>query len=69
MFEDCGYSIERILPRIFKHPHNETALNLIGQFAAALGNNVDQARQDALPLQYVIKAAPLAISPGAAARR
>jgi SAM-dependent methyltransferase len=69
LFENSGYSIERILPRIFEHPHNEAALNLVGQFAAALGHNADQARQDALPLQYVIKAAPLATSPGAAAQR
>lgn len=56
LFESSGYRIALIQPRIFAHQHNEQATRLIGQIASQIGHDPHQAVQDALPLQYVIKA-------------
>lgn len=63
LFEDSGYQIELLSPRIFEHPHNKAALDIIAGFAAATGHDPEQARRDSLPLQYIIRAAPLDASP------
>lgn len=60
LFEDNGYKIEYMAPRIFHHPHNKKALEIVGNFAAATGHNAEQASKDALPLQYIVKAVMIA---------
>ena len=44
------------LPRIFNEPQREKFLPIIEQMAQAAGVDAKQALQDALPLQYVIRA-------------
>lgn len=56
LFESCGYRVALIKPRLFAHPHSQQASALIGQLARAIGHDPDQAIEDALPLQYVIRA-------------
>jgi SAM-dependent methyltransferase len=56
LFESSGYRIASIQPRIFASEHSEQASELIGQIASQIGHDPQQAIQDALPLQYVIKA-------------
>ncbi|MCP9826243.1 bifunctional 2-polyprenyl-6-hydroxyphenol methylase/3-demethylubiquinol 3-O-methyltransferase UbiG [Synechococcus sp. EJ6-Ellesmere] len=58
LFESSGYRIDSIQPRIFQHQHTERAMSLIGQIASQIGHHPAQAIQDALPMQYVIKAVP-----------
>jgi hypothetical protein len=65
LFESSGFQIESVNPRIFPNQHTEQASNLIGQIVSEIGHDPQQAIQDALPLQYVIKAVPVAASPEA----
>lgn len=69
LFEETGYKIELMHPRIFDHPYNQTALDIVGSFAAALGNDANQAKLDALPLQYIIKATLPATCPEGVAQQ
>jgi trans-aconitate methyltransferase len=62
LFESCGFQIASLQPRIFPHPHTQQASAVIGQIASQIGHNPQQAIQDALPLQYVIKAQPASTS-------
>jgi hypothetical protein len=63
LFESCGFQIASLHPRIFPHPHTQQASAVIGQIASQIGHDPKQAIQDALPMQYVIKAQPVATSP------
>jgi SAM-dependent methyltransferase len=58
LFENCGFRVELLKPRIFAHPQMEQACQLIGAFAKQIGNDPNQAIRDAMPLQYVIRALP-----------
>jgi SAM-dependent methyltransferase len=65
LFESSGFQIECVNPRIFPNQHTEQASKLIGQIASQIGHDPERAIQDALPLQYVIKAVPVPASPEA----
>lgn len=56
LFESTGYQIALIQPRIFASEHTEQAMGLIHQIASQIGHDPQQAMEDALPLQYIIKA-------------
>ena len=58
LFEESGFVINKMTPRIFQNQHNQTAAELIGSIASRLGADATEASQDSLPLQYVIKAIP-----------
>ncbi len=58
MFENCGFRVVQIIPRIFQENNSLEILNSISNTAALLGCNPDDAIRDALPLQYIIKAVP-----------
>lgn len=65
LFEHSGFQIASLQPRIFPHPQTQQAINVIHQLASQIGHNPEEAVQDALPLQYVIKALPASASPEA----
>lgn len=56
LFESCGFVIESMIPRIFRNPQNESACQLLGELARKIGHDAQTAMNDALPLQYVIRA-------------
>lgn len=56
LFEQNGFRIEAGQPRIFNEPHRELFLPLIAQLASLAGGNAKLATQDALALQYVLRA-------------
>jgi SAM-dependent methyltransferase len=55
-FREAGFEIVAGKPRIFNEPNRERFLPLIEQMAQAAGADAKQAVQDALPLQYVVRA-------------
>jgi SAM-dependent methyltransferase len=59
LFEGCGFEIEEGVPRIFPEPGREPYLKLIAEMAKAAGGDPYQALNDALPLQYVVRAVPV----------
>lgn len=58
MFQNAGFRIEAGGPRIFNEPARDRALPAIRMMAEALGIDPQQAVNDALPLQYVVRAVP-----------
>lgn len=58
MFQNAGFKIVEGRPRIFKEPHREKFLPAIRLMAESIGVNPEIAVNDALPLQYVIRAIP-----------
>lgn len=62
LFEDCGYRVRYLKPRLFPHPDQERVLPQIQALAVAAGGDPEQARADALPLQYVLVAERLGSS-------
>lgn len=56
MFEAAGFKVVDGMPRIFEEPLREKYLPLIHNLARATGADPNQAINDALPLQYVIRA-------------
>lgn len=56
LFESSGFQIASIKPRIFPNQHTHEACKVIGLIASQIGHDPQQAINDALPLQYVIKA-------------
>ncbi|MBL0727343.1 bifunctional glycosyltransferase/class I SAM-dependent methyltransferase [Piscinibacter sp. HJYY11] len=58
MFQNAGFRIEAGGPRIFNEPARDKALPAIRMMAEALGIDPQQAVNDALPLQYVVRAVP-----------
>jgi len=56
MFEQVGFKIEAGHPRIFDEPNRDLFLPLIKKLADRAGVDLEIAIQDALPLQYVIRA-------------
>ncbi len=59
LFRDCGFRVVTGVPRIFAEPIREQFLPLIGALAKAYGADMQQAINDAQPLQYVLRAAPV----------
>jgi len=58
MFESTGYIITEGFPRIFDEPGREQVLAAIQTMAAAIGIDPQQAVNDAVPMQWVVKAIP-----------
>lgn len=56
MVTKAGFRIDAGRPRIFDEPQRERVLPAIRAMAASLGADPEQAVQDALPLQYVVRA-------------
>ncbi|MDD2914277.1 MAG: class I SAM-dependent methyltransferase [Gallionella sp.] len=59
LFESTGYKIIEGFPRIFNEPAREKVLPVIGAMAQAIGTDPQQAVNDAIPLQWVIKVMPV----------
>ena len=59
MFKNAGFNIVQGEPRIFDEPLREQFLPLIGQMAEKCGANAQEAMNDALPFQYVLRAIPI----------
>ncbi len=59
MFNGAGFRIEEGAPRIFHEPAREKFLPAIKAFAACVGADPEIAAEDALPIQYVIRAVPV----------
>jgi SAM-dependent methyltransferase len=55
-FRETGFEVVTGKPRIFNEPNRERFLPIIEQMAQAAGGDAKQAVQDALALQYVIRA-------------
>ena len=58
MFESTGFRIVEGNPRVFEQPTIEV-LEAVKMMAIAIGADPDQAANDAIPLQYVIRAVPV----------
>lgn len=58
-FRDVGFEIESGYPRIFNEPQREKYLPLIAQMAIASNVDPEDAVNDALPLQYVVRCRPV----------
>lgn len=58
MFQQAGLRMEAGTPRTFNEPQRERFLPAIRAMATAMGVDPEQAVQDALPLQYVLRAVP-----------
>lgn len=59
MFSQAGFVIVEEKPRVFPESGNELVLNLIENMANLFGYDKKLALQDALALQYVVKAVPI----------
>jgi SAM-dependent methyltransferase len=60
MFGKAGFAIERGVPRIFDNSSGAKVIDAIRAMASSLGIDSNVAVNDCLPLQYVVKARPLA---------
>lgn len=58
LFGSTGYKIIEGFPRIFDEPEREKILPSIRAMALAIGADPQQAVNDAIPLQWVVKAIP-----------
>ena len=58
LFSSCGFRIELAVQRVFHEPPRDRFLPLIGQIAKACGEDPADAVNDAIPLQYVVRAVP-----------
>jgi len=56
LFESTGFTITEGFPRIFNEPGSELILPHIGSLVKALGGDANEAMQNVMPLQYIIKA-------------
>jgi SAM-dependent methyltransferase len=61
LFESTGYRIEDGMPRVFgsNQPNLNLILESIKKMALSLGVDPDVAVEDAMPLQYVVRAIPI----------
>jgi SAM-dependent methyltransferase len=61
LFDASGFEIEKMGGRVFEEgPARGTAMPAIRAFAQALGEDPDVAEQDAMPIQYLVRARPRA---------
>ena len=58
LFTGAGFVISEGFPRIFNEPSREKLIPIIGELAKACGVDAKISINDALPLQYVIRAVP-----------
>ncbi len=58
MFLGAGFEIVQGVPRIFDEPERDKFLCIIGDLAKASGADPDVAMNDAIPVQYVVRAIP-----------
>lgn len=58
LFRSTGFEIVEGRPRIFDEPNREAFLPKIAEMAALMGDDPKVAVNDALPLQYVVRAEP-----------
>ncbi len=58
LFKDTGFIIEEGAPRIFHEPARDSFLPIIANFASACGVDQNLAVNDAIPLQWVVRARP-----------
>jgi hypothetical protein len=58
MFEKARFTIVEGRPRIFNEPDRDKVLPAIRAMASAIGADPDMAANDAMPMQYVIRAIP-----------
>ena len=56
LFQSSGFVVEEIIPRIFDDPASEGFLEIIQALASKAGGDPSEARRDALPLQYLVRA-------------
>ena len=54
----CGFRVDEMHSRIFDEPNKDRCLPHLRSLARAIGVDADQAVQDALPLQYVLRIVP-----------
>lgn len=59
LFDRCGFRLVEGMPRIFHEPQRDAFLENIAEVAKLCGVDPDMARNDAMPLQYVVRAVPL----------
>ncbi len=59
MLAGAGFKIEKGFPRIFGGLTNEHVISAIKTMAIGVGADPEQALQDSLPLQYVVKVVPV----------
>lgn len=59
MFADTGFALRAGKPRIFNEPARDRFLPLIGELAKAVGADPALAINDALPMQFVLRVAPV----------
>jgi len=55
LFQQAGFTMEIGFPRIINDPTSQVYLDLIGQLAEVAGGDKELAKNDALPIQYVIR--------------
>lgn len=58
LFESSGFRIDAGIPRTFEEKDREQFLPIIGEMAELAGFQPEEAIQDAMPLQFVIRARP-----------
>ena len=58
MFQQAGFRIAEGVPRIFNEPMRDKVMPAIKLMAGSLGADPEVAAQDALALQYVVRAVP-----------
>lgn len=59
MFNNTGFTVTECVPRIiFPEPARDQFLSVIGQLAKLAGADPQSAAEDAIPIQYVIRAEP-----------
>ena len=58
MFSEAGFDVELIVPRVFEEDGYDVYAPLIEDFAELAGLSPMEAKMDARPLQYVIRARP-----------
>lgn len=59
LFQETGFVIEAGVPRIFDEPARDSFLPMIANLAKASGVPPDLAVNDAIPLQWVVRAKPV----------
>ncbi len=59
LFQETGFVIEEGVPRIFDEPARDSFLPMIANLAKASGVPPDLAVNDAIPLQWVVRAKPV----------
>ena len=57
-FTGAGFAIQAGFPRVFPEPYREKILPVIGAMAKACGVDPELVMNDALPIQFVVRAVP-----------